>query len=158
MVLVTGGTGFLGAYIIKHLITKGYRVRAIRREESTLPFFIDPAILSRVEWVEGDILDIVSLQDAMEGINTIIHAAGLVSFSSEKKEAVHKINIGGTANIVNVALEKKVKRLVHISSVAALGRIQSGETITEDKRWEESTHNSAYAVSKYKAEMEVWRG
>jgi dihydroflavonol-4-reductase len=158
MVLITGGTGFLGAYIIKHLITAGYRVRALRRRNSPLPFFIDPAILNQVEWVEGDVLDVVSLQDAMEDIDIVVHAAGLVSFSPDKKKAVFEVNTLGTANVVNVALEMKVRRLIHISSVAALGRTQIGERITEDKIWDGSKINSAYAVSKYKAEMEVWRG
>jgi nucleoside-diphosphate-sugar epimerase len=158
MVLVTGGTGFLGAYIIKHLIEKGHNVRALRRAESKLPFFIPTEILDKVEWVEGDVLDIISLQDAMEGIDAIIHAAGIVSFSADKKKNMFQVNVDGTANIVNVALEKNIRRIIHISSVAALGRTESGEWVTEAKEWNNSKLNTDYAISKHKSEMEIWRG
>lgn len=158
MILVTGGTGFLGAYIIKHLIEKGHKVRAIRRADSKLPYFIPPQIISAVEWVEADVLDIISIQDAMEGIDAIVHAAGIVSFSSDKKKDMFQVNVEGTANVVNVALEKNIRRIIHISSVAALGRTISGETVTEAKEWNNSKLNTDYAVSKYKGELEVWRG
>lgn len=158
MVLITGGTGFLGAYIIKHLIAAGHTVRAIRRRQSPLPFFIDPAVLNQVEWVEGDVLDVMSLEDAMVGADTVIHAAGVVSFSPAQRQVMFKVNAEGTANVVNVALEKNVRRIIHISSVAALGRTRSGDTVSEDKEWGDSALNTAYAISKYRAEMEVWRG
>lgn len=158
MILVTGGTGFIGAYIIKQLIEKGYPVRAIKRPSGKIPAFIPADIMNQVEWVEGDVLDIGSLAEAMEGIDAIVHAAAIVSFSPDKKHALYQVNIEGTANVVNVALEKNIRRLVHISSVAALGRSESGETVTEAKQWNEGKLNTHYAISKYKAEMEVWRG
>lgn len=158
MVLVTGGTGFLGAYIIKYLVEKGYSVRAIRRAGRQLPFFIADEIINAVEWVEGDVLDIVSLDDAMEGVDTIVHAAGVVSFSSNNKKEMFQVNVEGTANVMNVALEKNIRRIIHISSVAALGRTASGETVTEEKEWNNSSRlNTLYAISKHKGEMEVWR-
>ncbi|HUR65683.1 MAG TPA: SDR family NAD(P)-dependent oxidoreductase [Chitinophagaceae bacterium] len=156
MVLVTGGTGFLGAYIIKALIEKGYAVRAIRRSVKP-PSFISPEILSRVEWVEGDVLDVISLEDAMEGVDTIIHSAAVVSFLKKTRKDMYQVNAEGTANIVNIALEKNIRRLVHISSVAALGRTASGGHVNEETKWEESKVNTHYAKSKYKAELEVWR-
>ncbi|MGQ0737643.1 MAG: SDR family NAD(P)-dependent oxidoreductase [Bacteroidota bacterium] len=157
MVLITGGTGFLGAYIIKELTEKGYAVRAIRRC-AKLPSFISADILNKAEWVEGDVLDVVSLQDAMEGIDTIINAAAAVSFTKKERRNMYQVNVDGTANVVNIALEKKIKRLVHISSVAALGRTAGGGHVNEEKKWEESKVNTHYAKSKYKAELEVWRG
>lgn len=157
MILVTGGTGFLGAYIIKHLLMKGHGVRAIRREHSKLPFFIPPDFLARVEWVEGDVLDVISLEEAMDGIDAVIHAAAKVSFERHESEELFKINVEGTANVVNMALEKNVRRLIHISSVAALGRTNSGETVHEEREWQDSKINTNYAISKYKAELEVWR-
>lgn len=156
-VLVTGGTGFLGAYIIQELIEQGYAVRAIRRSDK-LPFFIPAAVLDKVEWVTGDVLDIASLEEALEGIDTVIHAAAKVSFDPKEKRALFNINIDGTANMVNMALEKHVRRFVHISSVAALGRTASGDTVTEKKKWQHSKLNTQYAISKYHAEREVWRG
>jgi dihydroflavonol-4-reductase len=157
IVLVTGGTGFLGSYIIKQLIEKGYAVRAIRRSPK-LPSFISASILDKVEWVDGDILDVVSLQDAMEGIDTIIHSAATVSFAKKDRKQMYQVNVEGTANVVNMALEKNVRRLVHISSVAALGRTASGGQVNEEKKWEESKVNTHYAISKFKAELQVWRG
>jgi dihydroflavonol-4-reductase len=155
--LVTGGTGFLGAYIIKQLVEQGYRVKALRRG-AQLPFFIPANVFNTVEWVQGDIMDSALLEDAMEAVDTVIHSAAKVSFTAADHQEMLQTNIEGTANIVNAALLKKVPRLVHISSVASLGRTASGEVVTEKKQWEDSAINTMYALSKYQAEMEVWRG
>jgi len=157
MILVTGGTGFLGSYIIKHLVEKGYAVRAIRRS-TVLPFWISKDILDKVEWIEGDVLDVVALEEAMDGINTVIHAAAVVSFVKKDRKKMYQVNVDGTANVVNMMLEKNVKRLVYISSVAALGRTATGGHVNEEKKWEESKVNTHYAISKFKAELQVWRG
>lgn len=156
-VLVTGGTGFLGAYIIQELIERGFMVRGLRRT-AKLPFFIPANIMNQVEWVEGDILDVVSLEEAMDGVDAIIHAAAKVSFDPKEKNELFHINIDGTANMVNMALDKGVPRFVHISSVAALGRTANGDHVNEDKKWQASKMNTQYAISKYNAEREVWRG
>ena len=94
----------------------------------------------------------------MEGVDTVIHSAAVVSFVKKDRENMYHVNVDGTANVVNIALEKKVRRLIHISSVAALGRTAGGGHVDEDKKWEESKVNTHYAKSKYKAEIEVWRG
>ncbi|MBL7723206.1 MAG: NAD-dependent epimerase/dehydratase family protein [Chitinophagaceae bacterium] len=157
MILVTGGTGFLGSYIIKQLVEKNYRVRAIRRN-SKLPSWISIEIMDKVEWVEGDILDVVALQGAMEGVDVVIHSAAIVSFIKRDRELMYQTNVEGTANVVNMALEKNVRRLIHISSVAALGRTTNRGHVNEEKKWEESKVNTHYAKSKFKAELHVWRG
>lgn len=156
-ILVTGGTGFLGGYILLHLLEKGYTVKALRRSQN-LPVHIPPASLEKVEWIEGDILDLVSLQDAMLGVDCVIHSAAVVSFAKKDKERMMKINVEGTANVVNMALDGGVRKLVYISSVAALGRTLHGETVSEEKKWEENKLTTNYAKSKNKAELEVWRG
>ena len=157
MILVTGGTGFLGSYIIKQLVEKGYAVRAIRRS-SKLPFWISKEIIDTVEWMDGDVLDVVALQDAMEGVDTVIHSAAIVSFAKKDRKEMYQVNVEGTANVVNMALEKNVRRLIHISSVAALGRSENGGHVNEEKKWEESKANTHYGKSKFKAELQVWRG
>jgi dihydroflavonol-4-reductase len=157
MVLVTGGTGFLGSYIIKQLVEKGYAVRAIRRSNK-IPSWISSTIFDKVEWIEGDVLDVVALEDAMQGVDTVIHSAAIVSFVKKDRKSMYLTNVDGTANVVNIALEKNIKRFVHISSVAALGRTAGGGHVNEEKKWEESEVNTHYAKSKYKAEVEVWRG
>jgi dihydroflavonol-4-reductase len=138
-------------------VEKGYVVRALHRHHN-FPFFIPKNILEKVDWIEGDVLDVVSLDDAMEGMDTVIHSAGMVSFIGRDREKMYQVNVEGTANVVNIALEKKISRLVHISSVAALGRTARGGHVNEEKKWEESKVNTHYAKSKYKGEMEVWRG
>lgn len=156
-IFVTGGTGFLGAYIIKELIEKGYQVRAIRRT-AKLPFFVDTEILNKVEWVEGDILDVVSLFETMKSCDAVIHAAAQVSFHSGDRANMYKTNVEGTANVVNAAIENNIARFVYVSSVAAIGRSATGEAVDEEKKWQATKTNTAYAVSKYNAEVEAWRG
>lgn len=156
-VLVTGGTGFLGAYVIRQLVEQGYAVRAIRRT-GVLPHFIPAGILAQVEWVPGDVLDVIGLEEAMTDVAGVVHAAAKVSFSRRDRHELFTTNVEGTANVVNAALTQKVPRLVHVSSVAALGRTGLGERVTETKVWEESRYNTNYAVSKFRGEVEVWRG
>lgn len=155
MILVTGGTGFLGSNLLRALVQAGKPVRALYRRE--IPSQLDD-IKERVEWVKGDITDIFSLEDALVGIQQVYHCAAIVSFQPGAKERLFKINIEGTANVVNMCLDAGVKKLVHVSSVAALGRAKENETITEKAEWVESSSNSQYAISKYLGEMEVWRG
>lgn len=156
-ILVTGGTGFIGSYILQELVRKGYSVRATRRS-NRLPFFISPEILNKVEWVDADVLDLISLEEAMAGVNTVIHAAAVISFLKNERKKMYRVNVGGTANVVNMALEQKVNRFVHISSISALGRTANGDHVTEEKKWTESKLNTHYGISKRKAEIEVWRG
>lgn len=156
-ILVTGGTGFLGAYIIKDLVENGYAVKAIRRENSKMPFYIPASVVEKVEWVEGDILDVIFLGEVMHDVDTVIHSAAVVSFSPKNRHEMYQVNVEGTANIVNIALEQNIRRLVYISSVAALGRTLKGQSVNEASKWENSKANTHYARSKHRAELEVWR-
>lgn len=157
MILLTGATGFIGAYIMQELVNRGHKVRAIRRSAVT-PFYIPEAITNQVEWVEGNVLDVVALSDAMEKVTAVIHSAAKVSFARRDRKELYHTNIEGTANVVNAAIDNNVPRIVHISSVAALGRKADGSIVTEQKKWESSKVNTHYSISKYHAEMEVWRG
>lgn len=162
-VLVTGATGLVGSRILFDLLRKGRRVRALHRTGSdrSLPerFAADDAGLFRhVEWMEGDVTEVLSVYDALDGIREVYHAAGLVSFLPADRDRLMTINAEGTANVVNMALERGVRRLCHISSVAALGRSESGTSIDEKTVWKNSKYNSVYAISKFNAEREVWRG
>jgi dihydroflavonol-4-reductase len=158
IIFITGGTGFIGSYIIKALVEKGYAVRALRRSSSKLPFYIPSDIWEKVQWVEGDVLDIISLHDAMQGADAVIHSAAIVSFSKKERHRMYQVNVEGTANVVNAAIETKVQRLLHISSVAALGRTTKTEIINEQKKWEDNKNNTHYAISKHHSELHVWRG
>lgn len=155
-VLVTGATGFIGSHLTKLLLEKDYEVRAIYRKEiSTL---LSESENSQVQWLQGDVLHIESLQKAIEGVEVVFHCAATVSFDARLREQLMNTNVEGTANVVNVMLDKGVKRIVHLSSVAALGRNSSNEHINEEADWVKSEYNSQYAISKYHSEMEVWRG
>jgi len=164
MILITGATGLVGSHLLLELSRQGKEVRALKRAgadvsmcEKVFAHYNVPFPAQSI-WAEGDITDYFSLLDAMEGVDKVYHCAGLVSFSGKDENDLMKINTEGTANVVNVSLEKGIKKLCHVSSTAALGRADNDKVITEENRWKISKNNSAYAVSKYGAEREVWRG
>ncbi|HEV3223451.1 MAG TPA: NAD-dependent epimerase/dehydratase family protein [Puia sp.] len=157
MIFVTGGTGFLGSYILQELVLQGRPVRALRRDLS-FPFYLHPALLDKISWVEGDLLDVTGLMENLQGCNQIIHAAGLVSFNPSDKKKLFKVNIEGTSNLVNVAIESGITDFIHVSSVSALGRNENSTSIDEEIKWPGNDGQSNYGISKYFSEMEVWRG
>jgi len=152
MILVTGGSGLVGGELISQLLAQGNSVKAIF---NNTPLGITHPDLTTIKC---DILDSSALEEAMEDVTHLYHCAAIVSFNKKNKDQLFKINIEGTTNVVNAALDAGVKKMVHVSSVAALGRIRENETITEDMNWTEETSNSLYGKTKYLAEMEVWRG
>ncbi len=156
MILITGASGFLGSYITRQLVEKGYAVRAIYRTDK-LPFYIPPEISKSIIWVKGDVLDIVSLRNAMTDVDIIIHAAGIVSYSKKDRKKMYDVNIDGTRNIVRIALEKNIQRFIHISSVSAIGISSDGCWLDEKSEWKESKLNSHYAITKLRGEYEVWQ-
>lgn len=156
MIFITGANGLIGSSIVRKLLSVNYPVRALKRENSDLSLLKD--LTQKIDWVEGDICDIKLLDKALEGVDTVIHSAALVSYSPAEKNLMFQINVEGTGNLVNAALKNKVKKFIHISSVAALGRKKNQKVIQENSFWEDSTYNSNYAKSKYLAELEVWRG
>ena len=111
-----------------------------------------------LEIIQCDILDVITLEEVMQGVEEVYHCAALVSFAPSDAEKLYKINVEGTANIVNACLDANVRKLVYVSSVAALGRIREGQTINETMQWTEDSSNSKYGHSKYLGELEVWRG
>lgn len=153
--LVTGASGLTGRHLVRYLSQQGERVRALYHTNAPDDELQD---LPGVEWVQCDLLDIFAIEEVIEGVNEIYHCAGIVSFQAKDKERVLHFNIEATANIVNAALDHGVRKLVYMSSVAALGRRTEEKEITEEEQWEESKYNSVYALSKHLAEMEVWRG
>jgi nucleoside-diphosphate-sugar epimerase len=153
MILVTGGTGLVGSHLITALVKQGKQVKAIYR--SAIPEFEGS---ENVLWQKADILDILSLEDVMQDVAYVYHCAAVVSFNPKKKDILSRTNIEGTTNIVNACLSAGVKKLLFVSSVAALGRIRKDVTVNETMNWSKETSNSEYGKSKYLAEMEVWRG
>jgi len=156
MIFITGCNGLVGSFIARKLLSENYYIRALKRKDSDLTLVKD--IQQKIEWVEGDVQDLPSIEKALTGVDTIIHAAAIVSFVPGDKEKMHKVNVEGTANMINAALSQGVSNFLHISSVAAIGRRKNLLSIDEDIFWENSPYNSNYAISKYMAELEVWRG
>ncbi len=163
MLLITGANGLVGAAVAKMAIAQGIKVRAIKRENSDLSLL--GATQHQIEWLVGDVLDVSGLQEAMQGVSHVVHTAAIVSFAPKDRQQMNKTNIEGTANVVNACLEAKVTKLCFLSSVAALGRpdpktIDASQQIdiNENHKWTNSPLNSEYAKTKYKAELEVWRG
>ncbi len=153
MILVTGASGLVGSHLVTALVASGKQVRALYR--SSIPVF---AQSEKAEWIQGDILDILSLEKAMQGITEVYHCAATVSFNPKKKKELHATNVNGTANIVDACIDAGIRKMVFVSSVAALGRIREDKPIDETMNWSEETSNSEYGKTKYLAEMEVWRG
>lgn len=154
--LITGCNGLIGSHIARELLAQGQQIRAIKRPQSDLSLVKD--IETQIDWVEGDILNIFSLSDAMEGIDCVIHAAAMVSLTSRQHDKMFRINVEGTANVVDVALKMGIKKLCYISSIAALGSPDEGKkTIDENTKWK-NHETTEYAITKERAEREVWRG
>lgn len=156
MIFVTGGTGFLGRHLLRNLADSNEPIRALIRDGSTIP--PDCHLPGKVEWVNGDVLDIPSLEEHMDGCSSVYHCAGLVSFEKKDRDRLMKVNVEGTANVVNVALAKNIQKLVYVSSIAAIGRPAASNEISESTEWDFNGNQTFYGISKYLAEREVWRG
>lgn len=165
MNLVTGGTGLVGAHLLFHLLQNGEKVRALFRSEKSIQKTKNlfnqlnrGDLFHKIEWISGNVNDIASLEKAFENVKHVYHCAALISFDSVEEENLRKINIEGTANMVNCALAFGVKKFCYVSSIAALGDLKGSETvITEETEWNPEKPHSDYALSKFGAEMEIWR-
>lgn len=157
----------IGAHLLYELTKSGKKVKALKRESSDLQqvkkvfscYTDNPDILfEKIDWINGDILDYSSLENLFIGVTEIFHCAAIVSFRSNEREKMILNNVTGAENVVNAALENKVKKICHVSSIAALGKLQNGLPVTEETNWEPSKKASGYSESKFFSEAEIWRG
>lgn len=162
--LVTGATGLVGMHIVLDLLSRNETVKATYTKNSSFEtinslfvFYKKKSLLNKIHWLEMDIEDISQVYEQLQNVDHVYHCAAIVSFSKKERTKMHRINVKGTSNIVNACLENNIKKLGFISSVAAIGRKGNG-IYSESNNWVESGDNSYYAISKYKAENEVWRG
>lgn len=155
-VAVTGASGVVGSAIVKKLADNNIKTRSVIRSAANTGLLTP--FKHATEIVEADVLDMAGLMKALEGVDVVIHAAGYVSFNPRKKDRLFNVNVEGTRNVVNACLADKTPRLIHISSVAALGRHRANSTINEDSRWVAGAITSDYSQSKYSSELEVYRG
>ncbi len=169
MILVTGGTGLVGSHLLFHLISNSnVPIRATYRRQHKLDgvrhvfsYFSDTPdmLFDKIEWVEADLNNVPKLQEAFRDITHVYHCAAFVSFEPDKYHLLRKINIEGTANIVNLSISNSVKKLCYMSSIAAIGHHSDpNKLITETTPWNTEFDNSVYAITKFGAELEVWRG
>lgn len=164
MILVSGGSGLVGSYLLKSLISKGEKVRAIYRSQKSLDktrllfdAFEEPDYFDKIEWVKSDILDLSALELAFEEVKKVYHCAAVVSFQEKNSSQMMNVNIEGTANMVNLSLKYQIGKFCYVSSVAALGKYRDGSCTDEDTIWQKEEFTSDYSISKFYAENEVWR-
>lgn len=158
-ILITGATGFVGSYLTRYLVKNGYtNIVCLKRPTSRMDLVAE--VSDKVIWAEGDILDVPFLENILRGhqIQQIYHCAAVVSFDPRDREEMYKINVVGTENVVNAALEVGIEKLIYTSSIAAIGRVEHEPWVRETNKWQRSPLNSHYAISKFQAEQEVWRG
>ena len=165
MILVTGGTGLVGAHLLYHLTKNDEKIRAIYRSKEKIEvvkkvfsyYTDDPSLIKKITWFKADITDVPSMVPAFIGIEKVYHCAAFISFNPKDYVAMRKVNIHGTAIIVNLSIDAKIKKLCFVGSVAAIGDSLNGELITEENEWNKDLDNSGYSITKFGAEMEVWR-
>ena len=167
MILVTGGTGLLGSHLLFDLVSSGKQVRALKRKSSNTDMVrkifsyysadVDK-LFARIQWVDGNIMDFASVDDALEGIEYVYHAGAVVSFYPKDHKEMLRTNIEGTANLVNMCIARKIRKFCYVSSVAVLGRAVNTGISDETTWWQPSKKNSVYGQSKFGAEREIWRG
>lgn len=166
MILVTGGTGLVGAHLLYKLTTENEKIRAIYRSEEKLKkvkevfsFYTSEVAqhFSKIEWIQADITDVPSMIPIFKNVKHVYHCAALVSFNPKDYREMRKVNIHGTAIIVNLSIDAKVDKLCFVGSIAAVGNAINGEVITEENEWNDEDDNQGYAITKFGAEMEVWR-
>jgi dihydroflavonol-4-reductase len=156
MIVVTGANGLLGSFLVRKLIDANMPFMAMRRKSSDISLLAD--VNDAIQWVEGDVTDPDALTEIFSKATGVIHAAAVVSYHKQDEEIIKSINVEGTRNVVNACLATGIKRLLHVSSVAAVGKEKGQTLIDETSKWIEGSIVSNYANSKYQAELEVWRG
>jgi len=166
MILVTGGTGLIGSHLLFHLVKNGKEVKASYRNKESIVkvsrifgYYSNDSssLFDKVNWVQANMLDIESLRILFEGVDHVYHCAALISFDPKDYHKLVKNNIEGTANVVNLCLEYRIKKLCYVSTIAAIGAGLKGEETTENNEWND-TNVSVYGLTKHDAELEVWRG
>ena len=167
MIVVTGGTGLVGAQLISDLLVAGHEVKAIKRQSSSLKLFDNVlenqatdavALRKKLQWVDADILDYFTLKEEIKSGDMVFHCAAMVSFDKKDREELMNVNVEGTRIIVSICQQNGVKKLCHVSSIAAIGRGESKGYCNENHHVSTLKGKSNYSISKYEAEQIVWRG
>jgi len=167
MIFITGATGFLGSHLLHALAGQDKPVKALYRNSEKLAYVRKifqyygndtESLMKKIEWVKGDILDYQRLTDCLKDVEQVYHCAGMVSFNNSEKRKMFDTNIAGTTCMVNACLEMNIARICFVSSISALGISQNGDLIDENRQWNQGPSASPYSFSKFRSEMEMWRG
>ncbi|MEA3462962.1 MAG: NAD-dependent epimerase/dehydratase family protein [Bacteroidota bacterium] len=170
MILVTGGTGLLGSHLLLGLVREHAEVVALKRPSSDLEEVKrvfgyhcsgeeeSAELFGRIRWLHADLLNQAELEEALQDVDRVYHCAAMVSFQPRDRQKMIRFNSRSTASLVNACLNTGVKKLLHVSSTSAIGRSPDGSPATESMIWTHTKTSTGYAVSKFRSEMEVWRG
>jgi nucleoside-diphosphate-sugar epimerase len=167
MILVTGGTGLLGSHLLLELVREHEEVVALKRPSSDLEevkhvfsYYSGEAseLYKLIDWVDVDLLSYAEVERVMIDIDQVYHCAAMVSFQPRERKRMIDFNTRSTANIVNACLETSVDKLLHVSSSSAIGKAPAGSPAKESMIWARNKSSTGYSVSKFRSEMEVWRG
>ncbi|TJY37969.1 NAD-dependent epimerase/dehydratase family protein [Pontimicrobium aquaticum] len=167
MILVTGGTGLVGSHLLYQLVVSGKAVRAIYRTKKKIKavkkvfsYYSEDYenLFAKIEWFEATLNNIPQINEAFKDITYVYHCAAFISFDPKDYHTLRRVNIEGTANIVNLSVSQNVKKLCYVSSIATIGKKENNLLITEETHWNPEAEQSVYSITKYGAEMEVWRG
>ena len=167
MILVTGGTGLVGAHLLLKLLEKGEKVVVLKRSSSNISntlkifnYYSSNAqeLFAKIKWLDADLFDVTDLEAAFKGVEEVYHCAALVSYLPQDAKKILVGNSTITANLINASLAGEVKKFCMVSSVASLGKEKDAPFVNETHIWKNDPNNSNYAISKYVSEMEVWRG
>lgn len=166
MVLVTGATGILGRVIVLELLKRNKTVYATKRPTSNLQevkksfshYTEHPdEFFNKIKWIDVDFNDLTSLKNALIGVEEVYHTAGKVSFNPKDEKEIYNTNVEATKNLLYACENSSVKKFCFISSIAVLDSLNENGELDENSEFNPKVHHSDYAISKYLAEMEVWR-
>lgn len=168
-IAITGGTGLVGGHLLYHLLQQNIEITALKRKSSNTQlvkkifsyYYSDPeSLFDKIQWIDTDLLDPESVTESISksGCEELFHCAAMISFRSSDHRKMIENNVAVTENIVNACLELNIRKICFVSSTAALGSAPEEEEVTEESIWKPSSTRSAYAVSKFRSEMAVWRG
>jgi len=165
MILVTGGTGLVGAHLLYHLLKNDEKIRVIYRSKDKIEsvkkvfsyYTDDVTLIDKIDWFKADITEVPAMIPAFVGVKKVYHCAAFISFNPKDYIEMRKINIHGTAIIVNLSIDAKIDKLCFVGSIASVGESINDQLITEENEWNKELDNSGYSITKFGAEMEVWR-
>jgi len=163
---ITGANGFLGVHIIHHLLKNGHTVRSIIRPSASLSEFekvksyyqLDESQYAKLSWYKCELYDMVGLQEAIVGADFVLHLAGKISYLKKDLADLLTINKDYTANVVDVAKDAGVRKLLYCSSIAAIAKSGKEDVVRESAEWDDELPHSNYGYTKQLGEIEVWRG